>query len=622
MANNIEISRRVLLELRDALRYGVCYDSVSTEVKQWQDLRIGNYLSGRTFQHDWRKVIGLCIALTFVSTYTITLLKSTIGLRSKKHGREPPIAPYWIPFLGNLLPLIWDPFTHCDETIKRYGYSTPVRLRLGPFKMYLVSGADHYMTLFSNKASRCMNTKGAVLLALENMFGTPSNVIPFYAADKSGVNSTPLPGSGVQPEHRITYLQVKAAHKHLSGTGLAQMTGSFLNILERRFSEAQVGPEWVDQPDLYAFLQNEVFRAAVEALCGPHLLLQSPTFVEDFWQFVTDVPTLIKGLPRWMSPGPYRNRQRLLDAVKKWHRYASEHSDFSRIGINDPEWEPYFGSKLIRARQEYSSKMFFMNKDALAAEDLGLIFATNTNAIPSLSWFIYEICRDPALMARVHREIDACRESSAESNKPVLDTNALYNQPLLQSIYAETLRLRVALIVTRTPEQEEFNVGQWTFPPKRVIALSSRTGAMNPNVWNAGTPEDPHPLDKFWADRFLIYPNDPMSGPLRKDQTDIKNDYMSKCISETKPAETGPRFSMEGVEGGWIPYGGGQRMCPGRHFAKQEIIGSLATLLAHFEIKLKEPKDGIEPECDMRYFPFGGLPPTKDIPFSLRRRQL
>ncbi|KAK4694385.1 hypothetical protein P7C71_g3190, partial [Lecanoromycetidae sp. Uapishka_2] len=298
------------------------------------------------------------------------------------------------------------------------------------------------------------------------------------------------------------------------------------------------------------------------------------------------------------------------------------HSDFSKIGPSDPEWEPFYGSKLIRARQEYSSKMPFMNKDALAAEDLGLIFATNTNAIPSLTWFIYEICRDPNLMARVQKEIKACRNSSAGSSQASLDITALCNQPLLQSIYAETLRLRVALIVTRTPEEEEFRIGEWTFPPQRVIALSSRTAAMNPNVWNAGKPEDPHPLDTFWADRFLIYPNDPMSGPLRKDATKMEKYRLNEPTSEGKPSETGPRFSMEGVAGGWIPYGGGQRMCPGRHFAKQEIIGTLATLLTYFEIKLKEPKNGREPVCDMTYFPFGGLPPAEEIPFSLRRRQL
>ncbi len=143
---------------------------------------------------------------------------------------------------------------------------------------------------------------------------------------------------------------------------------------------------------------------------------------------------------------------------------------------------------------------------------------------------------------------------------------------------------------------------------------------MNPNVWNAGTPEKPHPLHTFWADRFLIYPNDPTSGPLRKELADEQgNRYCDHALAE-KSSEEGPRFSMEGVAGGWIPYGGGQRMCPGRHFAKQEIIGTLAMLLTHYDIELRMPKNSV-PECDMGYFPFGGLPPTIKIPFRMRQRK-
>ena len=157
------------------------------------------------------------------------------------------------------------------------------------------------------------------------------------------------------------------------------MTELFLDVLKRRFQGTQINSEWIDQPDLYRFLQYEVFSAAVEALCGSHLLSQSPTFVEDFWEFVASVPTLVKGLPQWMSPKPYRIRRRLLDAIKRWHKMAHEHSDCTKTGANDPEWEPYFGSKLMRARQEYSRSMNFMNADALAAEDLGLIFAYDSN---------------------------------------------------------------------------------------------------------------------------------------------------------------------------------------------------------------------------------------------------
>ena len=254
-----------------------------------------------------------------------------------------------------------------------YGFSTPVRVRLGPVKLNLVAGADHLAALF--KASKCMSTKSGVLLALENIFGTPSNVIPHYAADDSGVNAIPAPGSQVKPEHRLNFFQVRAAHKHLASNGLMGMTERFLGVLGRRISDSEVGHEWTEMPDLYTFLQYEIFNAAVEALCGKHLLTQYPGFVDDFWEFDRSAPTLFKGLPRWLTPKPYKVRQRLLDAIKNWHRLAREHSDFGKIGPEDEEWDPYWGSKLMRARANYTTGMHFMNADALASEDLGLIFA-------------------------------------------------------------------------------------------------------------------------------------------------------------------------------------------------------------------------------------------------------
>lgn len=236
-----------------------------------------------------------------------------------------------------------------------------------------------------------------------------------------------------------------------------------------------------------------------------------------------------------------------------------------------------------------------------------------------MTWFIFEIYRDPCLLSRVRKEVEASYLSSPENGEAKFNVSKLCSQPLLQSIYAETLRLRVALIVTRTPEHEHFDLAEWTFPPKRVIALSSRTAAMNPNVWNTGSPENSHPLCTFWAERFLVYPDDPMSGPQRKDT--IAEEKNQKEMGSTEEQEKEPKFSMDGVAGGWIPYGGGQRMCPGRHFAKQEIITTFAMLFTHYDIQLLIPKDNI-PECDMKFFPFGGLPPTRKIPFRISRRQI
>lgn len=47
----------------------------------------------------------LCVLSVFIFvcpvTFLVTNVISYIGLNDSKDGREPPLHPYWIPFLGN-----------------------------------------------------------------------------------------------------------------------------------------------------------------------------------------------------------------------------------------------------------------------------------------------------------------------------------------------------------------------------------------------------------------------------------------------------------------------------------------------------------------------------------------
>ncbi len=62
-----------------------------------------------------------------------------------------------------------------------------------------------------------------------------------------------------------------------------------------------------------------------------------------------------------------------------------------------------------------------------------------------------------------------------------------------------------------------------------------------------------------------------------------------------KPKDRGdPKFTLDGVANAWIPFSGAPRLCPGRHFAKQEMISAAAITLAAFEIELKT-KPGWKP---------------------------
>lgn len=177
----------------------------------------------------------------------------------------------------------------------------------------------------------------------------------------------------------------------------------------------------------------------------------------------------------------------------------------------------------------------------------------------------------------------------------------------------------------RTPEVNDFHLGPWIFPKDIMIGMFSLTTAFNKTIWNIGGDENPHPLQTFWAERFLIYPDDENSGPLRESEKAVmlsqalKNDTVLDSTAPSAPSSSIPKFSLEGLTGAWIPYGGGQRMCPGRHFAKQEIIWTFAFLLSRYEIELCLPESP-PPKSNMYYFPLGELPPTSKVPVRIRRR--
>ncbi|KAG7002111.1 hypothetical protein G7Y79_00029g064070 [Physcia stellaris] len=323
--------------------------------------------------------------------------------------KHPPLVPYLVPFLGNLFAFLKNPAQLSSSVLREFPVSTPMRLKLEPIKMYIVSGSDNIVTLF--KSSRSMSTKPGMIIALRNIFGTSAKTIPFYASDDTGMCTKPYPGSTCRVEHRIIYYQQRAAHQHLTGPGLLSMAERYMKILAQQFSDLNLGEDWTDFADLYEFLQIQVAKASIEAMCGKHILRLNPTFIEDLWAFDRSVGTLLKGLPRWLCPRQYSARDKILSGIKKWHAFAHMHSDCNRTASNDPDWEPYFGHKLVRERQKYSMKMDVMDADARASEDLGLIFAANTNAVPAAFWFVFEAFKDRRLLSELRQELETSQKS-------------------------------------------------------------------------------------------------------------------------------------------------------------------------------------------------------------------
>lgn len=211
---------------------------------------------------------------------------------------------------------------------------------------------------------------------MKNVLGTPGHIVPLYSEDHSGQLLKPLSGSHVQPEDRIRYFHTRTAHQLLAGANGIRIGERYMEILSRNIStDTHIGEDRIELPDLWYFVRALVFPASTETLFGSFILSLNPKLFEDFWAFDRSVPTLIKGLPRWLSARAHRHRDTMLRAIKRWHHFANEHSDFSRIGPEDPDWDPYFGSKYVKARQKFLHEVEIMNCDGRASEDLGLLFA-------------------------------------------------------------------------------------------------------------------------------------------------------------------------------------------------------------------------------------------------------
>ncbi|KAK0724677.1 cytochrome P450 [Lasiosphaeris hirsuta] len=572
---------------------------------------------------DQRLTFASLVALPFILTFVFTTVKARWIKRagSKNGEHQPPPAPYTVPVLGNTVAFATDTEGFLRRMLKRFG-ETPFAVLVGADKLYYVPHGQPVLEMFKN--SRDMTAKPLTIVALRDSFGIAVKDLAVFFRDGSGISSKPAEGfEDYNPDHRIFHIQHRDLHLLLSGVSLDEMTSRFVAKYTGRLDKTSEIPkssdEWAELPDLYGFLRNEMFHAATESLCGEHIFRLSPDFARQFWDFDSKMITYLRRLPRWMSPKAWRIRDEALASVKRWRKNASEKFDSQNEELANAEYEPLWGAKIMRAREIMFTKSE-LSDDARASLDLGMLWATNANVIPATLWALLNIYLTPGLPARVMAETSSCFDSETGS----FDIAALCSKPLLTSIYHEALRYSVALTIARNPLTPDFKLAGWKMELGSLLISNPWYGGRDTGFWNtgrvaasSGRPE--HPVDSFWAERFLEYPDDPVSGPTRKDESVYRSaEGKPKSIEDDKKA----KVTTAGVQGHFYPYGGGSKICPGRFFAKQEMIAAVAVLMQKFEMELLDPDTARKAKPDQAFFPAGALPPDRAVPVRMKRRKL
>ena len=225
-------------------------------------------------------------------------------------------------------------------------------------------------------------------------------------------------------------------------------------------------------------------------------------------------------------------------------------------------------------------------------------------------WAMMELIADPELYRAVREECLAASSVDLVTGERTFDPQSLLAMPLLQSVYIETLRLHISINVTREVTQP-IKLDGHLLTPGSLIQAPSQIGQYNEAVWGTSG----HPASQFWAGRHLKH--------------------------DGGKAE----FTMAGRTSSFFPFGtylllvlyhccfvdkfstigGGPSICPGRVFAKQEILMTIAALVTRFEIEMIDwvhadgSKSDRPPQNDQSHIGAIGIPPDRDMNIRWKR---
>ena len=500
--------------------------------------------------------------------------------------------------------------------------------------MFIVTNAENIKALwkkFDIVAGSAIQT-----FCLRFLFAMPKEAIERYISNNSSISTKSHPKSNIAPHNRVDHLTHLSLIKFLSGDGLTKFYKRWQVEFERRLDQFGVQDEWMKMSDLMTFWDETFAVAVLEAYTEPLLQCINPDFMHDLRTYDSFIPDLSRGFPRWMNLKAYAARGKVLTSILQWHAIAR--GLFKKSTVDEAEdTDPYWGSFFIRDRQRIFNAVDGFDHRAHAASNVRFIWAyavpiypcfwyrlfhvwliwhrANINFVPTSMWQIYATFQDTFLLSRVRSELSTTF-SETTSSEMAYDEEKFKDLHLFQSIYAETLRLRFYAYVVRYIEGNDLQINEWFYLKHSVILISTVPAHMNQTFWN--TQNEAHPIDTFWSDRFLVYPSDPNSGPL-------KNAIGSATGGEGKgqggTADDAPTFTTVGTNGSWIPYGGGPRTCPGRYFAKRVMLAACAMMVTLYDIELQIADDDPALKLNPKFYGWGGQRPSGKIPFRIRKRK-
>ncbi|KAK6511607.1 hypothetical protein TWF481_000522 [Arthrobotrys musiformis] len=518
--------------------------------------------------------IALYAALAAVLPLVYTFATSSLNAGKRTKDGEPPVPPYWIPFVGHAFSLMGSlSKLHAGYRKADGRLGNPRTLFVFGQKIYFITDPTSILLMW--RKGKTVVFEPMLDFMMTNLFGANDSCIKVLSVGMPGVDQTGLEG-------KVEW--AKIIHKwylqelNLGSTGLESLYREFIRELNLEL-EQKVGGDF-QQVDLFAWVKKIMFPASGRALYG-HKLRLDDEIARDFWKWDSGFLGLSKVYPDFLIPGVREARSRLLDEFTRWRKEVQDKAE----GIDEEVgWEENLGSRLIRNRIKLNKEVFDNDDNiAHASIHVSLLWGLEANAIPTASWLVAYVLFTPGLLERLKAEVATCVEGAVEgSSLPTFNVDKLTKLPLLTAAWQESLRLGVSPISPRVV-LEDTEIDGYVYKKGGMIQGLSALVHLEEEYWGKDALE-------FNPDRWLPYPGE-------------------DSVAATK--------RIRELQTKLRPFGGGTTVCPGRHFAVQEVQVLVAVLITAFEW---DTMGGKVPEVDRDFVGGGGLPAKGDVKVKLRRR--
>lgn len=307
--------------------------------------------------------------------------------------------------------------------------------------------------------------------------------------------------------------------------------------------------------DLLQWIRHVVTVGSARYLYGPHNpIAEDPELESAFWAFDQGLGGLLMGIaPSITASEAYRGRERM---VAGFIKYLDDGHIQDAAQISKDR---------VRVEREYG-----MSPQMIARSALSFIFAGIVNTTTTTFWVVLRLFADRDLLKTVRQEVlEALSASEEQHGAGHLGIGYIKDKcPTLFAVFRESLRIGSENFSVRLIKEDTMVADRYFLKKDAVVQIAGGVIHADKSIWG----DD---VEIFNPQRFL-----------------------------TQKAKSGSIHPAA-----FRGFGGGKTLCPGRHFATNEILLFAALIVHGFDMSSPEGDDIVVPPKNDRVMPVHILEP-------------